>query len=321
MDTEPQTPPQHPFFDQHPRPSYLTGAPQAPSPFATPVPQPVERKPGEHHSRPSNVAALIGVAVLSATVAAASTIGMMSAFGVTVDPTAAPIAQATQQPGVQLAAENDTAADLTEIVAKATNSVVTITAQGESRDMFSPFSVPSTGVGSGVIVSANGLILTNNHVIENANTLSVTTADGQELSATVVKADPDHDLAVIRATGGNLTPATLGDSDKIKVGETVLAIGSPLGEFTETVTRGIVSALDRSITVGDQFSGRGENLSDLIQTDAAINPGNSGGALINERGEVIGINTAIAGSAQGIGFAIPINAAKALIDQATGSVS
>ena len=137
----------------------------------------------------------------------------------------------------------------------------------------------------------------------------------------MVKADPVHDIAVIRATGGTLTPATLGDSEKIKVGETVLAIGSPLGEFTETVTRGIVSALDRSITVGDQFTGRGEDLSDLIQTDAAINPGNSGGALINEQGEVIGINTAVAGSAQGIGFAIPINAAKAMIDEATASVS
>ena len=187
--------------------------------------------------------------------------------------------------------------------------------------MFSPFAVPSSGVGSGVIVSSNGLILTNNHVIENANTLTVTTADGQELDARVITADPDHDLAVIKASGGTLTPAVLGDSSKIKVGETVLAIGSPLGEFTETVTRGIVSALDRSITVGDQFTGRGNDLSALIQTDAAINPGNSGGALINDQGEIIGINTAIAGSAQGIGFAIPINSAKAMIDEAAASIA
>ena len=326
MDTDPQQRNQYPFYDQ-PRSDFFASPPQPqPQPFhaaATPSTPPTGpgRKPGEHNTRPSNVAALIGVAVLSATVAAASTIGMMSAFGVTVEPTTAPVAQSTEQPGVQLAAENDAATDLTEVVAKSTKSVVTITAQGDSGGQFSPFSVPSTGVGSGVIVSSNGLILTNNHVIENAQRLTVTTSDGQELSATVVKADPDHDLAVIRAAGGNLTPATLGDSDKIKVGETVLAIGSPLGEFTETVTRGIVSALDRSITVGDQFTGRGEDLSDLIQTDAAINPGNSGGALINERGEVIGINTAIAGSAQGIGFAIPINAAKAMIDEAAGLVS
>jgi S1-C subfamily serine protease len=248
---------------------------------------------------------------------------MMSAFGVTIDPAAAtpPVAAATEQPGVALATENDSAGDLTDVVATATESVVTITTQGESSNMFSPFSMPSTGVGSGVVVSSTGLILTNNHVIENANQLTVTTADGQELDATIVSADSDHDLAVIRTIGGSLTPASLGDSSKIKVGETVLAIGSPLGEFTETVTRGIVSALDRSITVGDMFSGRGEELSELIQTDAAINPGNSGGALINDQGEVIGINTAIAGSAQGIGFAIPINAAKAMIDSAAQSIA
>jgi S1-C subfamily serine protease len=325
MDTDPQPPNAHPFFDPPPsqpahQPFFTSAPPSVPTqPFARESVS--ARKPGDHQPhRATGVAALVGVAVLAATVASASTIGLMSAFGVSVQPTAAPVAQTTQQPGVQLAAETDTEPDLTQIVADATRSVVTITAQGESRDQFSPFSVPSTGVGSGVVVSSNGLILTNNHVIENAQQLTVTTADGQELNATVVKADPDHDLAVIRATGGTLTPATLGDSDSIKVGETVLAIGSPLGEFTETVTRGIVSALDRSITVGDQFTGRGEDLSDLIQTDAAINPGNSGGALINDSGEVIGINTAIAGSAQGIGFAIPINAAKALIDQAAGSV-
>src|SRR6187399_1760215 len=229
MDTDPQTPP------QYTPPSYYY-TPTAPAP----APAPVTHKPAEHHTRPSTVAALIGVAVLSATVASASTIGMMSAFGVTMEPTSAPAAaQATQQPGVQLAAENPaTSTDLTDIVAAATNSVVTITSQGMSNDMWSPFgNMPTTGVGSGVVVSSNGLILTNNHVIENADTLTVATADGQQLDATVVKADPVHDIAVIRATGGTLTPATLGDSEKIKVGETVLAIGSPLGEFTETVTR------------------------------------------------------------------------------------
>jgi S1-C subfamily serine protease len=268
------------------------------------------------------VAGLIGVAVLSATVASASTVGLLSGFGVSFQP-ASSSAQSTPtaEPGVQLATNNETTTDLTEVVARATQSVVTITSQGYARSRFSPFSVPSTGVGSGVVVSANGLILTNNHVIENANQLTVTTADGQELSATVVAADPTHDIAVIRVKGGTLVPATLGDSTTIKVGETVLAIGSPLGEFTETVTRGIVSALDRSITVGDELTGRGENLSDLIQTDAAINPGNSGGALINERGEVIGMNTAVAGSAEGIGFAIPINAAKQMIDQAAASIA
>ncbi|MEX2547857.1 MAG: trypsin-like peptidase domain-containing protein [Chloroflexota bacterium] len=248
---------------------------------------------------------------------------MMSAFGISVQPADAPAQQssATQQPGVQLATNNDAATDLTDVVATATQSVVTITSQAMSQGRFSPFGVPSTGVGSGVVVTASGLILTNNHVVEGARTLTVATADGQELTATVVATDPAHDIAVIRATGGKLIPATLGDSSKLEVGQTVLAIGSPLGEFTETVTRGIVSALDRSITVGDQQTGRSEDLSGLIQTDAAINPGNSGGALINDRGEVIGMNTAVAGSAEGIGFAIPINAAKQMIDQATASIA
>jgi len=277
---------------------------------------PVER-------RTSRLAGVLGVAVLSAAVASASTIGLMSAFGISVQPVAVPAVQssATDGPGVQLATNGDTATDLTDIVADATQSVVTIRSQGMSRNQLSPFGVPSTGVGSGVVVTASGLILTNSHVVENARSLTVTTADGQELRATVVSSDADHDIAVIRATGGRLVPATLGDSAKLEVGQTVLAIGSPLGEFTETVTRGIVSALDRSITVADQQTGRGEDLSGLIQTDAAINPGNSGGALINERGEVIGMNTAVAGSAQGIGFAIPINAAKQLIDQAVASIA
>ena len=118
-----------------------------------------------------------------------------------------------------------------------------------------------------------------------------------------------------------LTAATLGDSSQLLVGQTVLAIGSPLGEFTETVTRGIVSALDRSITVGDQATGSSKDLTNLIQTDAAINPGNSGGPLINERGEVVGINSAVSQQAEGIGFAIPINAAKDLIDKAAASAA
>ena len=277
----------------------------------------------KRNSRIAGVGTLLSVAVISAVVASVSTVGVLGAFTITpqaLSSTAA-ASPAASQPAVQLAANSDTAQDLTEVVARATQSVVTITSQGMSRSRFSPFGIPSSGVGSGVVVTADGLILTNNHVVEGADQLTVTTADGQELSATVARTDPTHDIAVIRATGGTLTPATLGDSSKLKVGETVLAIGSPLGEFSETVTRGIVSALDRSITVGNEQTGRAEDLSGLIQTDAAINPGNSGGALINERGEVIGMNTAVAGSAEGIGFAIPINAARQMIDQAVGAVS
>jgi S1-C subfamily serine protease len=277
--------------------------------------------------RPPFVLALVGVAVLSAVVGSASTLGMVAAFGVGA-PAAASATPVTvaQQPPVDLATQSSAtpqppAGDLTDVVARATDSVVTVYSQGTSRSRFSPFEVPTSGVGSGVVVTSSGLILTNNHVVEGADRLTVATSDGRELQAAVVSTDPSRDLAVIRATGGELTPAPLADSDQIEVGQTALAIGSPLGEFTETVTRGIVSALDRSITVANERTGRGARLTGLIQTDAAINPGNSGGALINDSGEVIGINTAVAGSAQGIGFAIPINAARTMIDQAVDAIA
>ena len=282
---------------------------------------PPQAAAAQREARLSGIARLVALAVISAVVGSASTVGMLTALGVSAQPTPSPAGQSTpsNDPGVQLATNSNAPLDLTDVVARATQSVVTITSQGTSRNRFSPFGIPSSGVGSGVVVSADGLILTNNHVVEGADQLSVTTADGQEISATVVSTDPTHDMAVIRASGGTLIPATLGDSAQVKVGQTVLAIGSPLGEFTETVTRGIVSALNRSITVANERTGRGEPLSSLIQTDAAINPGNSGGALINERGEVIGINTAVAGSAEGIVFAIPINEAKQMIDEAAAS--
>jgi putative serine protease PepD len=261
---------------------------------------------------------IIGVAVASALVASISTFSLMSSLaGV---PPVSVLPAATQAPEAQPVAATEQTADLTDVVAKATESVVTITTQASrGNPLLSPFGAPLTGVGSGVVVTASGLILTNNHVIDGARTVTVTLTDGRDLDATVVATDPEHDLAIIRASGDGLTPARLGDSSGIEVGETVLAIGSPLGEFTETVTRGIVSALDRTITVGDQFTGQRERLSGLIQTDAAINPGNSGGPLINAHGEVIGINTAVSREAEGIGFAVPIAVATQLIDEATAS--
>jgi S1-C subfamily serine protease len=263
---------------------------------------------------------LLAIATLSAVISSTATFGLVSAFGGGTLIAISPIS--TAAPSVaEPVATTDQPADLTDVVAAARASVVTITAQGMSSGRFSPFNMPSTGVGSGIVVSSTGLILTNYHVVEGAQRLTVQTADDQQLDATVVSTDETHDLAVIRAEGGTLTPMVLGDSDKIEVGQTVLAIGSPLGEFTETVTRGIVSALDRSITVGDELTGQPKQLSGLIQTDAAINPGNSGGPLIDERGQVVGINSAVSRAAEGIGFAIPINAAKQLVDQAAASAA
>jgi serine protease Do len=168
-----------------------------------------------------------------------------------------------------------------------------------------PRKFKTQGAGSGVIINADGTILTNNHVVDGANEIVVTLNDKQEHKAKVLGRDPKTDLAVIRMDGkGPFSPATLGDSSVSRVGEWVIAIGNPFG-LTNTVTAGIISAKGRIIGAGPY--------DDFIQTDAPINPGNSGGPLFNMKGEVIGINTAIVPNGQGIGFAIPINTAKNLL--------
>ena len=181
--------------------------------------------------------------------------------------------------------------------------------------------IPSTGVGSGVILTADGYILTNRHVTEGSQSLTVELADGRQFDATLVRESTDQDLALIKIDATGLTPAVIGDSTKLQVGQTAIAIGSPLGTFTETVTKGILSATGRTITVQDETTGRPVTLTGLLQTDAAINPGNSGGPLLDASGAVIGINTAVSASAEGLGFAIPIDAAASLIAQATGTAS
>jgi serine protease Do len=177
----------------------------------------------------------------------------------------------------------------------------------------SPFRAPKErkafNLGSGVIVDAKGLILTSNHVIQGADEIKVTLLDKRELKGEVIGTDPLTDIAVIKINADRLSTINWGDSDKLRVGEIVLAIGSPYG-LTGTITMGIVSAVGRA-NVGIA------NYEDFIQTDAAINPGNSGGALVNERGELVGINAAIfstSGGYQGIGFAVPSNMAKSVMD-------
>src|SRR3954462_3501391 len=180
------------------------------------------------------------------------------------------------------------------------------------------------GSGSGFIVSADGYILTNNHVVEGAEQVIVRLLDRREFRAKVVGTDPNTDVAVLKIDAKNLPPVALGNSDDARVGEWVLAIGNPLGEnLTFTVTSGIVSAKGRAL---NGLPGRGQgSIQDFIQTDAAINPGNSGGPLVSVRGEVIGINSAIAsetGFYSGYGFAIPINLARTVMTQliSTGHV-
>jgi serine protease Do len=196
-------------------------------------------------------------------------------------------------------------------------AVVTITTTGLTD--YGPFSMPSTGAGSGFIVSSDGLILTNYHVVMDSKSLTVALDDGRQFDARVVSTDQTHDLALVRVDATGLSTLGLADSSTVQVGQLAIAIGSPLGTFTDSVTQGIVSGLDRSISVGERGTNFTEDLTGLIQTDAAINPGNSGGPLLDAGGQVIGVITASSSSAQNMGFAIPINQAKALIAAATGS--
>ncbi|MCX6814004.1 MAG: trypsin-like peptidase domain-containing protein, partial [Candidatus Azambacteria bacterium] len=169
------------------------------------------------------------------------------------------------------------------------------------------------GGGSGFIISSDGLILTNKHVVaDTAAEYTVFTNDGKKYSAKVLARDPNIDIAVIKISASNLPTIKLGDSDSIQVGQTAIAIGNALGEFRNTVNVGIVSGLSRNITASGG-GGLMETIYNVIQTDASINPGNSGGPLLNLRGEVMGINTAIAQNAQSISFAIPINQVKRII--------
>lgn len=224
----------------------------------------------------------------------------------------------SQQAGVERAADPDVIrvveeSAVTSAVAKVSPAVVTITPRGRNG-LF----VYTEGVGSGIIYDPDGWVVTNRHVVCNADALSVQLADGQSYEGTVHGLDTLTDLAIVKIEGTGLPAVDIGNSGTLKVGQRAIAIGSPLGTFTNSVTTGVVSAMGRRIDVADTCSRTGqiESLRDLIQTDAAINPGNSGGALVDIGGALIGINTAIAGDAQGIGFAIPINLARPIMQQA-----
>jgi S1-C subfamily serine protease len=172
--------------------------------------------------------------------------------------------------------------------------------------------IPETGVGSGVIYNSEGWILTNRHVVQGGERFEVELKDGRVLSGRVYGVDTLTDLAIMKVEATDLPTAALGSSDALEVGQLVVAIGSPLGTYSNSVTSGIVSAKGRTITT----DGSTRPLTNLIQTDAAINPGNSGGPLLDANGNVVGINTAIATNSNGIGFAIPIDVAKPIMEQA-----
>lgn len=208
-------------------------------------------------------------------------------------------------------ATSDDINTVSAVVKKAMGSVVGITTLETRQYPFQQRDVE--GLGSGVIVDRNGYILTNSHVVANGKAKEITVLfdNGDNVSGKVLWNDPILDLAIVKVDITNLPAATLGDSDELEVGEIAIAIGNPLGlEFQRTVTSGIISGLNRSIKIDQNTV-----IDDLIQTDASINPGNSGGPLLNKNGEVIGINTAKIQSGEGLGFSIPINTAKSIIEE------
>lgn len=205
------------------------------------------------------------------------------------------------------------------VVEKTSTSVVAIGVTRRVINPFDPFALPKkedSTIGTGFVVSDKGIVVTNKHVVADVGTkYSVVTKDDQKYEIKRIYRDPIFDLALVQVEGSNLKPLEIGDSSKLKVGQTVIAIGNALGQFTNTVTTGVVSGLGRKVVAGDPFGGSLESLDNLIQTDAAINPGNSGGPLLNSGGQVIGVNVAVSEGAQNIGFAIPINSVKTIVDE------
>jgi S1-C subfamily serine protease len=292
------------------RPAWETPAstPQAwfeTAPVTTPRPQPAPSRRG------SALGMVLAASLVSATLAAGGTYLAISSSGALDRPAITPapaVDQTAVTPPPAPAGTLEQNRAIIDAAASVSPAVVTIAVAGVTST--DPFQVPEQGIGSGVIFDPNGWILTNKHVVTGSSELTVKLKDGREFAGSVYGVDTLTDLAIVKVEAKNLPSAKIGDSGTIRVGQLAIAIGSPLGTYTNTVTAGIVSALGRSI---DVESGR---INNLIQTDTAINPGNSGGPLLDATGAVIGINTAVARTAEGIGFAIPINIAKPIMQQA-----
>jgi S1-C subfamily serine protease len=258
---------------------------------------------------------VIVAAVLAAILASGGTFVALNASGA-LNRTVTPATATTTTPaGARLPVTIDESSAIIDAAAKASPAVVQITSTTQATSIAGG-TIPETGVGSGIIYDANGWVLTNRHVVtdESGNTVTSMTVelkDGSQYKGTVYGVDTLTDLAIVKIDAKNLPTAPIGSSSDLKVGQLAIAIGSPLGTYTGSVTSGIISAQGRSITVSS-----GTHLNNLIQTDAAINPGNSGGPLLDAAGNVIGINTATASGSNGIGFAIPIDIARPIMQQA-----
>jgi S1-C subfamily serine protease len=267
--------------------------------------------------RPSPFGEVILAAILGGVLASGGTFLALDASGALNRPAtpAAATATAGSTVGARQPVTLDESSAIIDVAAKVSPAVVRITAEGSNTNALGD-QIPQTGVGSGVIYDASGWILTNRHVVTNdsaqiASKLTVELKDGRQFDGRVYGVDTLTDLAIVKIEATGLPTAAIGDSSSLKVGQLTIAIGSPLGTYSNSVTSGIVSAKGRTITVDG-----GQQLTNLIQTDAAINPGNSGGPLLDAAGNVIGINTAIAANSNGIGFAIPINIARPIMQQA-----
>jgi 2-alkenal reductase len=250
--------------------------------------------------------AFLGVALLSAVLASGGTFAALSASGA-LDRTTPPPAANADTATVRQPISIEESSAVVDVAAKAGPAVVKITTAAAVETQPD---LEQEGVGSGVIFDTDGWILTNRHVVAGSESLTVELQNGLTYPGTIYGIDTLTDLAIVKIEAPDLVAAEIGDSDALRVGQLVVAIGSPLGTFSNTVTSGIVSATGRRIQT------EGASLDNLIQTDAAINPGNSGGPLLDATSAVVGINTAIARDSSGIGFSIPINLAKPLMEQA-----
>jgi S1-C subfamily serine protease len=263
--------------------------------------------PVEPRRTGTGVGSVLAAALAAAVLASGGTVVALRATGA-LDRVAAPGGGGPNAANVIQPVTVDESSAIIDVATKAGPSVVRIFEQGVDPNSVLP--QQTQGIGSGIIFDANGWILTNRHVVSGATSLTVELKDGTKFAGKIYGVDTLTDLAIVKVEATGLPAATIGDSDGLKVGELVVAIGSPLGTFSNTVTSGIVSATGRRIQT------EGGDLRNLIQTDAAINPGNSGGPLLDATGAVIGVNTAIAKDASGIGFSIPINIARPLMRQA-----
>jgi len=295
----------------------------APPPLSIAMPPAEQRGPGRRVVVITVVAAFLSAVLASGGVALAVLPGA-TLWTVPSNPGPTPIANGASTaaqaatPGPSAGGQRDASTVIEDIAARASPAVVTITNSISAKGV-GQFAIPATGVGSGFIVRSDGWILTNWHVVEGSSSLTVLLDDGRTYDGRVAESDPDNDLAVVKIDATGLPIIALGSSTNLQVGQLTVAIGSPLGTYTDSVTSGILSATGRSIEVRDEQTGQPRRLTNLLQTDAAINPGNSGGPLLDDNGRVIGINAAIATSAEGIGFAIPIDAARAIVGRAIGT--